>query len=97
MEKLIRKPGLNQPDLALVDCFSKATWVALSAAVVFLSIDAYAMFYVGHHRAVIANDVHQGPPFFSVLLWSVEIAIAILSFWLLYFAFTRPPELPHAS
>ncbi len=80
--------------LAQINCFKKATWIAFSAAILFLMIDAYAMFWMPHHSAVDGVS-HSAATLFSVTLWALEIAIAILGLVLLGFAFLEPaPYIP---
>ena len=76
--------------LALIDCFAKATWIALSSALVCLSIDGYAIFEVPHPLAF-PHGMH-GVSAFAIVLWTLEITIAVLALWLVGFAFSRPPR-----
>ncbi len=76
--------------LALLDCFGKATWVALGFASLCLSVDAYAMFRLPHHPTVPGGT--HGPTFFAVSLWTLEIVLALLALWLVRFAFSQPPR-----
>ncbi len=87
-----KQPPADIRHLALVDCFTKATWVALSFALVCLGIDAYAMFGFPHHPTSPGNT--HGVTLFAVALWTLEIVLALLALWLVRFAFSRPPRFP---
>ncbi len=76
--------------LALVDCFAKATWIALAFASLCLTVDIYAMFWFPHHP--VAEVGSHGPTVFAVSLWTLEIVLALLALWLVRFAFSRPPK-----
>lgn len=78
------------PRLSLADCFAKASWIALVFALVCLSIDAYAMLGLPHHP--ISPGGTHGVTLFAVMLWMVEIMLAILALWLVRFAFSQPPR-----
>ena len=78
--------------LALVDCFAKATWVALVFALVCLSIDGYAIFALPHHSTSPGGT--HGMTVFAVSLWTLEIVLALLAVWLIRFAFSQPARLP---
>jgi hypothetical protein len=77
--------------LALIDCFAKATWVALVASLLCLASDAYSIFWMPHRSASDRGPYHAAT-LFSVTLWTLQIAVAILALWLLRFAFLRPPR-----
>ena len=77
--------------LALMDCFAKATWVALGFALVCLSIDGYAMFALPHHPTSPGGT--HGVTVFAASLWTLEIILALLAVWLIRFAFSQPPRL----
>ena len=74
--------------LSLIDCFARATWVALILALTCLIVDAYAMFWLPHHP--ISPGGTHGATFFAVSLWTLEIVLALLAFALVGFAFSRP-------
>jgi hypothetical protein len=76
--------------LELVDCFAKATWIALGFAFVCLSIDAFAIFGYSHHATSLGRT--RGGTVFTVALWALEILLALLALWLVRFAFSRPPR-----
>lgn len=80
----------NASELKLIDCFAKGTWIAFGLALVCLTVDAYAMFKLPHHR-VLPGETH-GATLFAVALWTLEIALALLGLWLVGFAFSRPPR-----
>ncbi len=86
------KPPMEQnPDekrrAALVDCFTESTWVALGFALLCLTVDAIAMFVMPHHPT--SGGTH-GMTVFAVVLWTLEIVLAILALWLIRFAFSQP-------
>lgn len=89
---LPKQPATDSRRLALIDCFAKATWVALGFALVCLSIDGYAMFALPHHP--ISPGGTHGMTAFAVSLWTLEIVLALLAVWLIRFAFSQPPRLP---
>ncbi len=90
-------PGKNKTPsearrLALIDCFAKGTWIALGLALLCLSIDGYAMFELPHHQTTSFGDGTHGVTVFAVSLWTLEVVLALLSVWLVRFAFSRPPR-----
>lgn len=76
--------------LALIDCFGKATWMALGFALVCLGIDGYAMLELPHHPTSPGGT--HGITVFAVSLWTIEIILALLAVWLIRFAFSQPPR-----
>ena len=79
--------------LTLADCFAKASWIALGFAFICLSIDAWAIFGLPHHP--ISPGGTHGVTLFAVVLWTVEILLAIVALLLVRFAFAQPPQLVH--
>jgi hypothetical protein len=77
--------------LALIDCFARATWVALIVALLCLAVDAYSIFWMPHHSAADRGPYHAAT-LFSVTLWILQIVVGILALWLFRFAFLRPPR-----
>ena len=77
--------------LALIDCFAKATWIALAFAVGCLCVDGYAMFGLPHHPS--HPTMAHGVTVFAFSLWTLEILLALLALWLVKFAFSQPPRL----
>ncbi len=88
---LQKRAAIENRHLALINCFAKATWIALGLALVCLSVDAYAIFDLPHHL-VSAGGMHGVTPF-SVWLWILEIALAVVALMLVWFAFSQPPRL----
>ena len=82
---------LNLPEkrkTSLTNRFATATWIALALALVGLALDGHAIFQLPHRSL---RGSHRDTHF--VVLWAVEIAIALLALWLLRFAFSRSPRL----
>lgn len=83
---------LDTRQLALIDCFAKGTWIALSLALVALAVDAYAIFYMPHRPFVAHGETQHSGALFPVALWTLEITLAVLALWLVRFAFSRAPK-----
>ena len=73
--------------LALMDCFAKASWIALGTALACLSFDAYTIFGISHHVSA------SGATLVQITIRVVQGALALLAFWLIRFAMLQPPHL----
>ena len=88
-------PDSRQPEW-YVRC-TKGTWILLGIAVVCLCVDVYAVFYQPHYPSTAPGEPYIKPLLSPAVVWALEIALALLSFWLIRIAFTKIPPAQPAS